>query len=109
MLHGVHCLLVVALVTLPLYPIELLKRVWWIPVLLPMVWFLNNNNCPITDKTHGGNDSEFFLDYARCLCPEISGREADSFSFLVILLVVVLSAVRIIRQYEKETVTPRQQ
>ena len=95
-LHIIHYALLVCIICMPLYPVKILKHIYYFPVIIPLLWVICGE-CPLT-AAHGQNEARdsFTQSIYKKVYPDISEHDTDSINALILVSVVCLSARKLI-------------
>jgi hypothetical protein len=95
-LEFIHYGLMVFIVTMPLLPRPILRQVYFVPVIIPLLWVICGD-CPLT-MAHGRNENNdsFSQSIYKNLFPNITEEQTRSFNTLVLISSVYLSSRKLI-------------
>jgi len=92
--HYIHYLIILFFISLPLYPVNILKYIYFVPIILPLLWIIYGN-CPITDLDRKTNQSNFIHSLFLKVFPKITIKMSDHIITFILVLIVILSSLKI--------------
>ena len=95
-LHILHYAIIAFILFMPLYPINILKHIYYFPVIIPLLWVICGE-CPLT-AAHGRNEARdsFTQSIYKKFYPDITEHRTDSINALILVSVVCLSTRKLI-------------
>jgi hypothetical protein len=97
-LRLIHYLILLFLISMPLLPINILRHIYFIPVIIPLLWVLFGS-CPLT-MAHGQNgDSESFTQSIyKHIYPNTTIYHTHSLNTLILVAIICLSTRKLIHK-----------
>ena len=94
-LYNFHYLIPLFFISIPLFPVNILKYIFFIPIILPLLWIIYGN-CPLTNlhkKTL--NEPTFLHSLFLKIFPKITAKTSDYIITFILILIVILSSLKI--------------
>lgn len=90
----IHYLILLLLLSLPFMPIQILKYIYFIPLLLPTLWLITGK-CPLSEahKVRGDNAS-FTRSIYKNIFKNITEDQTSSLNTFLLVLIMVLVSTR---------------
>ncbi len=100
-LYYIHMLIIILVILIPIYPIEIIKYTFFIPIILPIIWLIFGD-CPLS-KYHYKGIGPF--DIIRFILKKLKLKESTIENrviyvyYLTLMLIFALSILRLINHY----------
>ena len=99
LVYKLHTLVPLFIITMPLLPIKVLKRIFFIPIILPIIWLIFGK-CPINDLHKEQNDEGgFIITLLKNIIPDITAKSTDNLVIITMMLSIIISSYRIMLKY----------
>ena len=101
-----HWIFPIIIVLLPLLPNKILKKIFWLPLLLTVIWIIFDG-CPLNyftplDETNI-DKNEFFLPiFKKYIYKDITKHQCDNIANLIIGLSITISAYKLLSSCNKK-------
>lgn len=97
--YKLHMLIPLFIITLPLLPVYILKKVFFLPIILPLIWLIFGD-CPINRLHKNKNKNGSFINSLLSMVfPNINKKITNNIIIIVLLLSVIMSSLKIMFYY----------
>ena len=98
--YNLHAMIPLMIVIMPLLPVYILKKIFFLPLILPLIWIIFGD-CPINKlhKNKTKNDG-FIKSLLINIWPKINTKMINNIITFVLSLSITLSAIKIMFYYK---------
>jgi hypothetical protein len=90
----IHILLVIFVISIPFMPLHIVKKIFWLPLIFPMIWKIFGR-CPLNDLHEGNSTDGCIHSILQNMFPKLSRENSNDISHIFVFGTFIISLYRI--------------